>query len=359
MSSNTNQQESQKSGLDTFAHRVLITVGICTAVVLLLLFIWGALHILLLIFAGTLGSIILRWVNSFVCYYTKLPYNFSLILVVLLSIILFILLLILIIPIIHNQLNTLVNQIPKSLENIRAYIQNYSIGRELLQETEDPGQLIWGDTLNPQNLMSRVAGIFSTTIGAISSVIFIFLVSIYLAFEPEFYLDGLIHLVHPRRRDRIREMLDRMAYTVRWWLFGQLISMLILGVAVTTGLWLMGMPFSLVLGLLTAVMTFIPILGPIIASVPTLLVALTVSPIMTVYVGFFFLIIQNVEGYLITPLIHRRVISMPPVLIISVQFLLAPIVGFFGILLAMPLVACFLVMVQMLYVEDVLGDKIY
>ena len=133
--------------------------------------------------------------------------------------------------------------------------------------------------------------------------------------------------------------------------------MLILGTITTVGLWLMGMPYSLVLGIFTALMTFIPNLGPILAGIPTLLVALTVSPVMVFYVAIFYIIIQSIEGYFITPMIHREAIQVPPVLIITFQFLLYYLVGFIGVVVAMPLVACLLILVQRLYVEEILGDS--
>lgn len=151
--------------------------------------------------------------------------------------------------------------------------------------------------------------------------------------------------------------MDETALTIQWWLVGQLISMLILGTITTLGLWLMGMPYSLVLGIFTAFMTFIPNLGPILAGVPTLLVALTVSPAMAFYVAIFYIIIQSIEGYFITPMIHREAINVPPVLIITIQFLLYYLIGIIGVFVAMPLVACVMILIQRVYVEEILGDS--
>ena len=103
---------------------------------------------------------------------------------------------------------------------------------------------------------------------------------------------------------------------------------------------------------------FIPILGPIIASVPVLLMAAAEGTSTLILVGFIYLGIQQLEGNVITPMVHRVRIALPPVLILGVQLVLAQLVGFVGILMAMPLVAAGMVAVQMLYVEDVLGDSL-
>jgi len=113
-----------------------------------------------------------------------------------------------------------------------------------------------------------------------------------------------------------------------------------------------------VLGAFTAIMTFIPNLGPIIAAIPTLGIALTVSVDTAIYVLIFYTILQSIEGYFITPMIHRRAINVPPVLIITVQFLIFYLVGFLGVLLAMPLIGCVMVLVKRLYIEDILGDQL-
>ena len=116
--------------------------------------------------------------------------------------------------------------------------------------------------------------------------------------------------------------MNEMSMTIQWWIAGQLCSMLLLGILASLGLWLLGVPYALMLGALTAFMTFIPNLGPILAAVPILLIALTVDVDTAIYTAIFYTILQCIEGYFITPMIHRRAINVPPVLIITIQFLL-------------------------------------
>lgn len=342
---------------ESFVWRVLVSVAISATVILLLLFVWQALPVLLLIFIGILLGILLRWLRDRVNQYTGLSSALSLTVVLLVLLSLIGGGITLLAPVIENQAEILIESLVKSLSTMRAYMQQFGWGQDLLAETVDLETWLGIKEDDGSTLMTRMAGIFSTTFGAIFSLLLILLIGIYLAAEPSLYISGMLRLVPLARRYRAYQVMGRLAHVVRWWMLGQALSMLILGSLTTLGLWLLEIPLALTLGLIVAIMTFIPILGPIIAAVPTILIALAEDPTRAIYVAMFYLAIQNVEGYFITPMIHRRVIAMPPVLIISVQALLATLLGFMGVLLAMPLVACAMVVVQMLYVEDTLEDS--
>ena len=134
--------------------------------------------------------------------------------------------------------------------------------------------------------------------------------------------------------------------------------MIIIGVLTAVGLWLLGVPLALTLGLLAALLTFIPNIGPILAVVPAALLALLQSPTRALYVVLLYLGIQTVESYLLTPLMQKRTVSLPPALTIFAQVLMGILVGRIGLVLATPLTAALFVLVKMLYVEDILGDSI-
>jgi predicted PurR-regulated permease PerM len=105
-------------------------------------------------------------------------------------------------------------------------------------------------------------------------------------------------------------------------------------------------------------LTFIPNIGPFIAGVPSVLIALSQSPTQALYVLILYLAVQNLDGFVITPLIQQRAVSVPPVLVNASQLLLAAIFGFPGLLLAVPLVAIVFVPVKMIYVKDILDRDV-
>jgi predicted PurR-regulated permease PerM len=134
--------------------------------------------------------------------------------------------------------------------------------------------------------------------------------------------------------------------------------MLIIAVATSLGLALLGVPLALVLGIIAGLLDFIPYIGPIMAGVPAVMLALSDSPTQALYVVLLFVGLQILEGYVVLPLIERRTVSLPPALTISMQVLLGSLFGLSGIALATPLAAVVTVLVAMLYVQDVLGDPV-
>ena len=132
--------------------------------------------------------------------------------------------------------------------------------------------------------------------------------------------------------------------------------MALTGVGVGIVLWLIGVPMPVTLGIITGLCTFIPNIGPVIALVLAVLVAFpegltTVGLTVSGYVLF-----QLIESYLLTPLIQKKQVDMPPALILTAQLLMGVLCGFLGIAVATPLVAVAMVVTGMLYVEDRLGE---
>jgi predicted PurR-regulated permease PerM len=160
------------------------------------------------------------------------------------------------------------------------------------------------------------------------------------------------------RERRAREILETIEYTLRRFLLGISASMVINGTLTFLGLWFLGIPFAIPLAIIAGLMAFIPNIGPYIAGIPAVLIALSLGPATALYVLILYLVVQNLEGLVISPLIQQRAVSIPPVLVIASQLLLAVMFGFLGLLLAVPIVAVVFVLVKMIYVEDILGRRV-
>jgi predicted PurR-regulated permease PerM len=139
---------------------------------------------------------------------------------------------------------------------------------------------------------------------------------------------------------------------------GRMASMTMVGLLTYIGLSLIGVPLSLALGIVTGILEFVPYLGPILALIPTVLVALLESPVLALYVMPVYGAVQFAESYLITPLISARAVSIPPAYLIMVQVVGGVLAGAIGVLLSEPLVVVIAIIVQMLYIEDTLGDSV-
>jgi predicted PurR-regulated permease PerM len=145
---------------------------------------------------------------------------------------------------------------------------------------------------------------------------------------------------------------------LRWWLVGRFVSMAIVGAVTATGLWLIGIPSPLALGLIAALLEFVPYIGPIFAAAPALLVALVLGPTELAYVALLYGVVQVLESYFINPLVQERAVSILPAALITAQVIMGVLAGPTGVVLATPLAVSTIVLIQMLYIEDVLGDSV-
>ena len=123
------------------------------------------------------------------------------------------------------------------------------------------------------------------------------------------------------------------------------------------GLYILGIPLALTLGLLAGLLSFIPNFGPIISAIPALLLAFIQSPVTALYVLGLYVGVQLIESNLVTPMIERNTIELPPAVTILFQLALAVMVGGLGLVLATPLLAVIIVVIQMVYIQDILGDS--
>ncbi len=344
-----------------FLKKVLIFVFIAISVVLLAMFIGQAINTLLVIFAGVLLGVIFRVGRDYVTEKLNTHPALSLAIVLLTFIVLMAGSTYLLGPRIVNQADTFYKQIPETWQMTQQEISRWGWGRELANENPRVRDFFEDETDGTgedYDMTKAILGYLSFSATIIAALILVIVIAIYIAAEPKLYSEGFIRLFPKKRRKKVVEIMDEISLTIQWWMVGQLCSMLILGTLASLGLWLLGVPYALMLGALTAFMTFIPNLGPILAGVPIILISLTVGVDTAIYTAIFYTILQCIEGYFITPMIHRRAIDVPPVLIITLQFLLFYLIGFLGVLLAMPLIGCMMVLVKRLYIQDVLGDSL-
>jgi predicted PurR-regulated permease PerM len=207
------------------------------------------------------------------------------------------------------------------------------------------------------DVLSRVAAWGMSTLGALTSLIVILVIAFFAAADPQLYRRGFLRLVPPEKRPLMDETLAAIAYALRWWFLGQLVSMALLGATVSLGLLAVGVDLWLALGVLTALLTFIPFIGPLIAGVPIVIVGFTEGVEIGIIVAVGYLVIQNLEGNVIVPMIQHKAVNLAPALLISLQVLMSLVFGIPGLILAAPLTVVGMVLVKKLYLKGVLGDE--
>ena len=177
---------------------------------------------------------------------------------------------------------------------------------------------------------------------------------IYLAAQPGLYWTGAIKLVPKRGRGLAAQALEASARALRLWLLGRMVSMAAVGLLTWLGLSIIGLPSALTLGLLAALLEFVPFIGPVLAAVPAVLLAFAVSPETALWVVLLFVIIQQIEGNVLEPLVQQRAVDLPPALLLFALVAGGIIFGAVGVVLAAPFTVVLYVMVKRLYVQEAL-----
>lgn len=336
-----------------FAARVATVLLIGSLFLALILTLWQASQVLLLAFAGILLAVVLRTASNAVTRWTRLKHRWALTLVLVLATAAGVATVWLAAPRVTAEVRELRENLSKSVETVTEEITRIPGGEEVAARASEMQEEM-GTT---DELIKRVGGVFATTFGAVGGLLIFMVVGIFLAYDPRLYLNGFIRLVPLDKRTRACEVFDALGKTLQGWLVGQLISMAFLFITTWIMLGLLGVPLAFILALLTGVLTFVPYIGPIVAAIPILLIAFVASPMLALYTGVLYLLIQNVEANIMMPLIFQRTVHLAPALSIVGQLILGGIFGVLGFILATPLTAVALVLSQKLYVENVLGDS--
>ena len=262
-------------------------------------------------------------------------------------------------PVIENQARELAETFPELLKNTQDLV--VSLQNSLGLETS------FG--LDPQNLLdsarnflsggalATVANVGVSVANVISFAVVIIIATIYAVARPAPLINGFVALFPAGHRQRVREILGNVYETLQRWFLGQLTSMTIIGLLSTMALSLIGIPFALLLGIFSGLISFIPFVGPAISVIPPVLLALVGDPIDALWVVLAYAVIQMIESYLIYPLVMSRAVSIHPAVVMFALLIMGTLFGFVGVLLAVPLVTAVHVLLRELWIErmDALG----
>jgi predicted PurR-regulated permease PerM len=338
-----------------FAHRVLIATCIVAAVALVLFFVWYAADLLMLVFASLLFSILLRGLSRFLMRTTGAGHGLSLALVSLALLAVTAGGVSLIGGSLASQISELQQQLPRAVDSVTRFLGQYDWGRSIIESAPTMKEWFAG---RRGSIVSGVTGLASSTFGVVLNVVIVVIIGLYIAAQPGIYSGGIQRLLPWRYRQRGGEVLGVIDQALWRWLIGRFGLMLVNGGLTAAGLWLLDMPLALTLGLLAGLLNFIPNFGPIIAAIPAVLIAFLQGPQQALYVALLYVVLQMFDGYVLTPLVDRRSVELPPVLTIAAQVFLGLVFGFIGLLIASPFTAAVMLLIKMLYIEDVLGDPI-
>ena len=323
-----------------------------TLVGLAVLFLWLTIRVDLVIFTGVLFGICLRRTAAALRRVTRLPIGWSLLVVVLLILAFFVGMGWFFSVKISSQFAELSEQLPAAAVKVGNMISQSSLGKMLMQRLD-----IGNFQAFPTTVLQSFFGVAINVVGVVGGIVVIIFVALYVAAESQRYAAGLVLLVPPARRTRAAEILHEAASAMWYWMLGRLFSMSVFGIIVALGLWLLGAPLPVALGFLAGTMIFVPYIGSILSAIPTGVIAASIDLTLATYVIALYIGVHIIESYILGPIVQRRVVNLPPALTLSAQVILAVLAGFLGLLLATPVVAAAVVMIRMIYVEDILGDR--
>lgn len=314
--------------------RVLRLAGLAVIVYVAAELLAPILQITLLIFSGLLLAVALDAAASWSARRLRLPRGLGLALIVTLSVLAVGWFVVALAPALAAELQKLWSVLPGALDRLG----------------EQFGQEGWGqDLVARMPTFEQVAGsgpVLRNAFGALSGAVVLagaaFLVGfigLFVAIDPQVYLRGVLHLAGPARRERCEEVLAVVVTALRRWLIARLAGMAIIGVSTWVGLSIIGIPLAFALGVLAAALTFIPNIGPILSVVPAVLIGFLDGPTTALAVTALYAGIQFVETYVISPVLHRRMLSLPPALTLGAQAVLGVFAGSIGLVVATPILA--------------------
>ena len=348
------EQATEATPLSKRVSRAVIVAALVIGALFLLHFLQPLVEAVLVIFAGILFAVFLDGVARFVAERSPLSRRVSLALVVLSIAAAAGAFAWLAGPRIAEQATQLGDRIPEAVSAITDSLEGSRIGRLFLPNGSDSGMT--ADTVF--GALRRMLGLLSSALGFATFVFIILFVGVYGAADPQLYAGSAVRLIRPGARERGVEVLKTLGHALRLWLVGRILSMTVVAILTVIGLLIAGVPLAFTLGLIAGLLSFVPLMGPLVSSIPAILVGLSDSPMKAVWVIVVFCAVQFLETYFITPLIQKRAVSIPPALLISSQVVMGVLAGVVGVLVATPLAVTAVVLVQMLYLEDRLGERV-
>jgi predicted PurR-regulated permease PerM len=260
-------------------------------------------------------------------------------------------------PTVENQAVQLAGTIPALIEGTQDFARDAQsrLGLELPVSLDPQSLIDSARNFLSGGALSTVANFGAGVANALSLGAVVFIATIYAVLRPKPLVNGFVAVFPAGKREGVRSILFSMYSTVQSWFLGQLTSMLIIGTLWTIALFIIGVPFALLLGIFAAVVSFVPYVGPLISLIPPVIIALVNDPVLAIWVVAAYLVIQGVESYLLQPIIMSRAVALHPAVVIFAILIMGTLYGLIGVLLAVPLTAALLVLVNELWVHRMDG----
>ena len=308
-----------------FRRTLAVMAGIALAVV-----IWQLQQLVLVLFASALVGLMLSDFAALLQRRLRLPFALAIAAAVLVPLAALAVVFGLFGSLMVEQFIILSQQFPAALARVEAWVRATPIGNELISQLT-----------NYAPRMEQVVGIVQATLANIGSAITGFAVvlvaALYLAAQPRLYVDGLIAMLPAGARGRAKETVAAVRESLTAWLKGQAIGMAFVAVGTSLGLWLVGLPSALAIGLVAGLCEFVPYLGVILVAAPTIILGFGQSAETGVFTIIALAVVQQLQGNVVMPIAQKTFGDLPPVLTIFSLIAAGTLLGPLGVVLAVPL----------------------
>lgn len=328
-----------------FVRRTLIVIGL----VALTYGIWLAASVLPLIFAAILLAALLDWFADGLMAIVGGSRKLALTIASLISAALLIGFVYVFGSQVGGELSNVFHKLPEAIDAVGEKIGLRDANSTLEEALSGGG--------GGRSVLTRAASLGYTLIGGFGDLALVLVGAVYLAIDPGLYRSGLVKMFPQSQHDRIRDAMNVTGAALRLWFGGQIVTMIIVGVIAGLSYWWIGLPSPLALGLIAAVTNFVPYVGPLIGAAPALVFALTMDLNIVAWTLGAIVVLQQIEGNVVTPMIQSRAVDLPPALALFSIVVFGLLFGLAGVLLAAPAAVAALVLVKKLWVRDALGER--
>ncbi|MET3980600.1 putative PurR-regulated permease PerM [Mucilaginibacter sp. UYP25] len=329
----------------TYIEKVWHTVAIVALLVVAILIARVAFNVILMILAGALISVYFHGLGDMIERKTKWNRKVCMAISVGGSFLLLVTLLWFMGTTIQGQIAILNESLPETINNFKAKLGGSPLGSKVLEYFNDDG--------NSDKMFTTARSFFSTSFGVLGNIYIIMFLGLFFSTHPSLYKDGIIKLFPGKNKPMAKKVIDRISQALKGWLKGMMLSMVLIFIMISTGLTVIGIPVALVLALLTGLLKLIPNFGSLVAMIPGVLLALTQDLNTAIIVALLYIVSQTIVSNIVTPLIQKKMINIPPALTIISQVLMGVLSGVLGIILAVPLLSIIIILVDEIYVKKI------
>lgn len=260
-------------------------------------------------------------------------------------------------PTVIQQVESLIRQVPTFVEAVRGLLEAGAIRlgetqSGLISELFDPQAISRWALGSTRQLVLRSYGLTRNILGTAFSAVLVLFLSGYMVADSRTLMKGIVRLLPQPWEDRIAAQMRPVGSRMGGYIRGRLLVSSVLGIGITVGLSLLGLKdYAIGLGAIAAVTNLIPFLGPILGSIPALLVALSVGGLAPLWVLILFVVVQNLETYVLDPLLVGSSVGIHPLYQLLAVLGGAQLLGIIGALIVPPWFAGVAALIENLYLR--------